>query len=277
MGATASRSEKQLRRQIENFEALLHLSKRPIMWEDDSSVTAHSALNTLRNAQYHIQSGRRGRGLQAAVTSKLLCTDRLATTTMVSFDALAVDINSCESVPLKVSCPLRRVRTGQCALVTATKEEPAYDEIHCSAIRRLPSSSSSSVCSLDDTWPRGAYSAPAVDACGAPAAQTCHFEQVSGEAFDICEILTSGGRCQTSDRPARSKAEYYCLDSSMQTRGIQHGTADEHSSEKPAGPGAAGSARDDTLPKRAFISFTRTDSGLSECQTPIAPDKRLEI
>ena len=55
--------------------------------------------------------------------------------------------------------------------------------------------------------------------------------------------------------------------------GIQHGPAAEHSSET-AGAGPASGARDDTLPKRAFISFTRTDSGLSECQTPIAPTQR---
>jgi hypothetical protein len=250
MGATASRSEKKLKLHIESFETSLHLSKRPIMWEDDSSVTAHSALNTLRNAQYHIQSGRRGRGLQAAATSKLICTGRLASPTAVSFDALAVDINSRQSVSVKVSCPLRRVRTGQCAPVAATMEEPAYDVmlrrvrtgqcapvtatmeepacdvIHCSAIRRSPSSSSS-MCSLDDTWPRSADTIdsapagqvqPAVDACGAPAAQICHFEQASGEAFDFCEILTRGGRCQTSDRPARYKAQNYSLDDSMQTR-----------------------------------------------------------
>jgi hypothetical protein len=56
--------------------------------------------------------------------------------------------------------------------------------------------------------------------------------------------------------------------------GIQHGPAAERSSEKPAGPGPACGSCDDTLPKLAFISFTRTDSGLSECQaaeTPIAP------
>ena len=226
MGAAASRSEKKLKLHIESFETSLHLSKWPIMWEDDSSVTAHSALNTLRNAQYHIQSGRRGRGLQAAATSKLICTGRLASPTVVSFDALAVDINSGQSVSLKVSCPLRRVRTGQCAPVAATIEEPAYDVIHCSAIRRSPSSSSS-VCSLDDTWPRSADTIdsapagqvqPAVDACGAPAAQICHFEQASGEAFDFCEILTRGGSCQTSDRPARYKAQNYSLDDSMQTR-----------------------------------------------------------
>ena len=56
--------------------------------------------------------------------------------------------------------------------------------------------------------------------------------------------------------------------------GIQHGPAAEHSSEKPAGPGPTSGARDDTLPKRDFISFTRTNSGLSECQTPIAPTQK---
>ena len=52
--------------------------------------------------------------------------------------------------------------------------------------------------------------------------------------------------------------------------GIQHGPAVEHSSEKPAGPGPACGFRDDTLPKRAFVFWTRTDSGLSEGQTPVA-------
>lgn len=56
--------------------------------------------------------------------------------------------------------------------------------------------------------------------------------------------------------------------------GIQHGPAPEHSSKKPAGPGPAGGTHDDTLPKRALISSTRTDSGQSECQTPIAPTQR---
>ena len=49
--------------------------------------------------------------------------------------------------------------------------------------------------------------------------------------------------------------------------GIQHGPAAEHSSEKPAGPVPACG---DTLPKRAFIPCMRTDSGLSEGQTPVA-------
>lgn len=52
------------------------------------------------------------------------------------------------------------------------------------------------------------------------------------------------------------------------THGVQHGPAAEHMSEKPAGP--ARGAHDDTLPKRALIPCTRTNSGLSECQTPIA-------
>ena len=59
--------------------------------------------------------------------------------------------------------------------------------------------------------------------------------------------------------------------------GIQHGPAAERSSEKPAGPGPACGFRDDTLPKRAFVFWTRTDSGLSECQaaeTPTAPTQR---
>ena len=52
--------------------------------------------------------------------------------------------------------------------------------------------------------------------------------------------------------------------------GIQHGPAAEHSSEKPAGPGPACGAREDTLPKHVLTPFPRTDSGLSECQTPVA-------
>jgi hypothetical protein len=61
------------------------------------------------------------------------------------------------------------------------------------------------------------------------------------------------------------------------THGIQ--PTSEHSSEqKPAGPGQACGARDDTWPKRAFISFTpvasRADSGLPAAKTPIAPTLR---
>ena len=56
---------------LEVFEATLPLAKRPIKW-DDSSVIAHSALNTLHNAHYHIQSGRRGRRLRAAAASMLM-------------------------------------------------------------------------------------------------------------------------------------------------------------------------------------------------------------
>ena len=52
--------------------------------------------------------------------------------------------------------------------------------------------------------------------------------------------------------------------------GIQHWPAAEHSSEKPAGPGPACGAREDTLPKHVLTPFPRTDSGLSECQTPVA-------
>jgi len=52
--------------------------------------------------------------------------------------------------------------------------------------------------------------------------------------------------------------------------GIQNGPTAEHSSEKPAAPGPACGARDDTLPKRAFIPFPHNDSGLSECETPVA-------
>jgi hypothetical protein len=52
--------------------------------------------------------------------------------------------------------------------------------------------------------------------------------------------------------------------------GIQNGPAAEYSSEKPAAPGPACGARDDTLPKHAFIPFPHNDSGLSECETPVA-------
>jgi hypothetical protein len=52
--------------------------------------------------------------------------------------------------------------------------------------------------------------------------------------------------------------------------GIQNGPAAEHSSDKPAVPGPACGARDDTLPKRAFIPLQHNDSGLSECETPVA-------
>ena len=77
MGATASRSDKILQNDIETFEASMLLTKRPIMWGDEGSVAAHSALNSLRNAQYHILSGRRGRGLRVAAASKFNCTGRV--------------------------------------------------------------------------------------------------------------------------------------------------------------------------------------------------------
>ena len=93
MGATASRSDKNLQDDIETFEATMLLTKRSITWDDDSSVAAHSALNAMRNAQYHIKSGRQGRGLRGAAASKLICTGRLASPTVVSFAVATVDIN----------------------------------------------------------------------------------------------------------------------------------------------------------------------------------------
>jgi len=210
MGATASRSEMMLQRDIEFFEASLPLAKRPIKWDDDSSMTAHSALNALHNAHYHIQSGRRGRGLRARVTaaSKLICTGRVASPVVVSFDALAVDITSVTPRTVVPACDVLHCGAIKC---------------HCSAIKRSPSWSSST-CSLDDTCPSSStcsldcapaswhaqcpeqVSGPrAVDASGAE--QLCHFELEEGpfeedeEAIDLCGILTSGGRCQTSHRP----------------------------------------------------------------------------
>ena len=222
MGATASRSDKILQNDIETFEASMLLTKRPIMWGDEGSVAAHSALNSLRNAQYHILSGRRGRGLRVAAASKFNCTGRVTSQRVVSFGALAVDITLCECSPLKLSDPLRLVGTGtgQCAPVTSKLAEPACDVINCSAVQShcgaimRASSSSSSVCSLDDTLPRIERREPAswhahCKAChksshqlslDLEAAQVCPFEQESEETFDLCDILTSGGR------PAPSKA-----------------------------------------------------------------------
>jgi hypothetical protein len=227
MGATASRSDKNLQDDIETFEASMLLTKRSIQWDDESSVAAHSALNALRNAQYHIRSGRRGRGLRAAAASKLICTGRLASPTVVSIDVVAMDITSRKCLPLKLSCPMSGMRTGQCSPVIPTKEEPDCDlSIHSSAMKRSPSSSSS-ICSLDDTLPRvpaswlahcPEFSVPVTaDACKTfhkrashksshelshdlETAQVCPFDQESEEAFDLCDILTSGGR------PAPSKA-----------------------------------------------------------------------
>jgi len=209
MGATASRSEMMLQRDIEFFEASLPLAKRPIKWDDDSSMTAHSALNALHNAHYHIQSGRRGRGLRARFTaSKLICTGRVASPIVVSFDALAVDITSVTPRTVVPACDVLHCGAIKC---------------HCSAIKRSPSWSSST-CSLDDTCPSSStcsldcapaswhaqcpeqVSGPrAVDASGAE--QLCHFELEEGsfeedeEAIDLCGILKSSGRCQTSHRP----------------------------------------------------------------------------
>ena len=214
MGATASRSEKIIKCEIDVFGETLPLAKRPIDWDNDSSVTAHSTLNTLRNAQYHIQSGHRGQGLRAAAASKLICTGRVASSIVVSFDALAVDITS----------------------VTPTTVVPACDVMHCGAIKRHCSaikrspSSSSSTCSLDDTCPSSPRARSTAHRPGMPkfssgrmhadssgrmrtpvdaggAEQLCHFELEEGpfeedeEAIDLCGILTSGGRCQTSHRP----------------------------------------------------------------------------
>jgi hypothetical protein len=72
------------------------------------------AKKTLHNAHHHIQSGRRGRGLRAAAASKLICTGRVATPVVVSFDELAVDITS----------------------VTPTTVVPACDVMYCGAIKR---------------------------------------------------------------------------------------------------------------------------------------------
>jgi hypothetical protein len=221
MGATASRSDKILQNDIEIFEASMLWTKWPIMWGDESSVAAHSALNSLRNAQYHIQSGRRGRRLRVAAASKFICTGHLTSSRVVSFGALAVDITSCECSPLKLG-----TGTGQCAPVTLTMVEPACDVIQCNAVQShcgaiiRASSSSSSVCSLDDTLPRIERRAPASwhAHCKAShksshqlshdleAAQVCPFDQESEEAFDLCDILTSGGR------QAPSKAHEESLD-----------------------------------------------------------------
>jgi hypothetical protein len=221
MGATASRSEKILQCEIDVFGETLPLAKRPIDWDNDSSVTAHSTLNTLRNAQYHIQSGHRGQGLRAAAASKLICTGRVASSIVVSFDALAVDITS----------------------VTPTTVVPACDVMHCGAIKRHCSaikrspSSSSSTCSLDDTCPSSPRARSTAHRPGMPkfssgrmhadssgrmrtpvdaggAEQLCHLELEEGsfqeaeeacdlefEAFDISAILTSGGRCLTHQVP----------------------------------------------------------------------------
>ncbi len=85
---------------------------------------------------------------------------------------------------------------------------------HCGAMRA--SSSSSPVCSLNNTLPRSALAwwtaKPPTKAKVPPnshdleAAQVCPFDQESEDAFDICDILTSGGR------PAPSKAHEESLD-----------------------------------------------------------------
>ena len=218
MGAMASRSDKILQDDIQTFEASVLLTKRPIMWDDDSSVTAHSALNTLRNAQYHIQSGRGG--LRVATASMFICTGRVTSSKVVSFGALAVDITSC-GLPMSGvrTGPLRLVGTGkgQCAPVTSTMES-VCDVIHCIGA----SSSSSSVCSLEDTLPstkrraRASWHAHCKTShesscshqlsCDLEATPVCPFDQDSEEAFGLRDILTSGGR------PATSKAHEESLD-----------------------------------------------------------------
>jgi hypothetical protein len=239
MGATASRSDKNLQDDIETFEATMLLTKRSITWDDDSSVAAHSALNAMRNAQYHIKSGRQGRGLRGAAASKLICTGRLASPTVVSFAMATVDITSRRCSPLKSS---GSQRTGRCSPVIPAKETRDCDvNIHSSAMKRSPSSSSS-VCSLDDTMPRvpaswlancPEFSGPVTaDACKTShksashkishelshdleAAQACPFDQESEEAFDICNILTSGG-------PAPSKAHEESLECALELGDHKH-------------------------------------------------------
>jgi hypothetical protein len=113
------------------------------------------------------------------------------------------------------------MRTGQCSPVIPTKEEPNCDvSIHSSAMKRSPSSSSS-ICSLDDTLPRIERREPASwhAHCKAShksshqlshdleAAQVCPFDQESEEAFDLCDILTSGGRPAPSKAPSKAHEE----------------------------------------------------------------------
>ena len=50
MGCKASRSELQLCKDIANVVASLPATTRPILWDDELSVIAHTVLNTLRNA-----------------------------------------------------------------------------------------------------------------------------------------------------------------------------------------------------------------------------------
>ena len=252
MGATTSRSEQILRDDIATLEASLVATQRPIDFDNEQSATAHSALNTLKNAYYHRQSSRVGR-LRSAAVAKFVCTGARSSAAEVRFEPHAMDIDSYQLLPLRcdhkgLQLPKERVPTGMCAPAPPAPppafffsrkpccEEQHGVEKHDDALRRTPSSSSS-VCSLDDTVPHrcvplseppaGADAAAAsADSCNrcadsAPVrpaswesksslsrlsyveveepqrrAGTAGMARLDSEPLaDLCDILTTGGRC----------------------------------------------------------------------------------
>ena len=119
MGATTSRSEQILRDDIATLEASLVATQRPIDFDNEQSATAHSALNTLKNAYYHRQSSRVGR-LRSAAVAKFVCTGARSSAAEVRFEPHAMDIDSYQLLPLRcdhkgLQLPKERVPTGMCA------------------------------------------------------------------------------------------------------------------------------------------------------------------
>ena len=117
MGATASKSQLQLRDEIEVLETALVATQRPIDFDDEASAGAHSALNTMRNAYYHRQSSR-CRRLRSAAVKKFVCKGGRLSASAVRFDADVMDIDTRELLtlpPTSVDLPLKRVPADLCA------------------------------------------------------------------------------------------------------------------------------------------------------------------
>jgi len=241
MGCKASRSELQLCNDIANVVASLPATTRPILWDDELSVIAHTVLNTLRNAHYHRKSGRRGSGCGGLrnAASKFRCSGSRPSAAVVSFDAQVIDIDSCLNIPAKglrgalaASRTLTALHLRHCGITAAgaallaedlgksvsSLRKPVCDKGHRDEVLRTVSYSSSG-CSIADTVPQQpsvvhleALAGSDMDICNAG----CHFDSASvrsapcktppdlgderdlgDELWDLCDILTNGGRSLT--------------------------------------------------------------------------------
>jgi hypothetical protein len=194
MGCKASRSELQLCKDIANVVASLPATTRPILWDDELSVIAHTVLNTLRNAHYHRKSGRRGSGCGGLrnAASKFRCSGSRPSAAVVSFDAQVIDIDSCLNIPAKglrgalaASRTLTALHLRHCGITAAgaallaedlgksvsSLRKPVCDKGHRDEVLRTVSYSSSG-CSIADTVPQQ----PSV----------VHLEALAGSDMDIC-------------------------------------------------------------------------------------------